>query len=43
VSTSDAGSRQFDGTDFSGAVFRDVDLTSASISGLISGLTINDV
>ena len=43
MSISDADSRQFDGTDLSGAVFRDVDLSGASISGLISGLTINEV
>jgi len=42
----DAGepSRQrFDGTDLTGAVFRDVDLSGATITGLISGLTINEV
>jgi hypothetical protein len=42
----DAGepSRQrFDGTDLAGAVFRDVDLSGATITGLISGLTINEV
>jgi uncharacterized damage-inducible protein DinB len=42
----DAGepSRQrLDGTDLAGAVFRDVDLSGATITGLIGGLTINDV
>jgi uncharacterized damage-inducible protein DinB len=42
----DAGepSRQrFDGTDLAGAVFRDVDLSGATITGLIGGLTINEV
>lgn len=42
----DAGepSRQrFDGTDLAGAVFCDVDLSGATITGLISGLTINEV
>jgi DinB superfamily len=31
------------GTDLSGALFRDVDLTGATITGLIDGLTVNDV
>lgn len=39
----DAGRPQFDGTDLAGAVFRDVDLSGASITGLISGLVINEV
>lgn len=43
MNASGAEHRRFDGTDLSGAVFRDVDLTGATISGLISGLTVNEV
>lgn len=38
-----AGARRFVGTDLAGALFRDVDLTGATITGLIDGLTVNDV
>lgn len=37
------GPQTFTGTDFAGAVFRDVDLTGATITGLIDGLVVNDV
>jgi hypothetical protein len=43
MNASGAEHRRFDDTDLSGAVFRDVDLTGATISGLISGLTVNEV
>lgn len=36
-------SKVFAGMDFSGADFRDVDLSGARITGLISGLTINEI
>jgi DinB superfamily/Pentapeptide repeats (8 copies) len=38
-----AGEKVFAGTNLTGADFRDVDLTNARITGLISGLIINEV
>lgn len=35
--------QRFVGTDLAGALFRDVDLTGATITGLIDGLKVNDV
>lgn len=37
------GPQKFIGTDFTGALFRDVDLTNATITGLIDGLVVNDI
>jgi DinB family protein len=39
----DTAEHRFVGTDLSGALFRDVDLSGAKITGLIDGLTVNDV